>query len=292
MLIAVVIIGLYYLFQFFPVFRYILYGILGLFGFLIFFRYFIRKYDEYERGIIFRMGRYSRVAGPGWSVVLPFIEKEFAKIDVRVKMMALNVPSAFTNDDLEIGLSGFVYYKVEDPTKAMLQIENYQLGIINMVNSEVRNIIGTLKMRELFANLEKLNDLLTDVIRHETWKWGVNISMVQIQGVRPSQEIVNAMKEKTIAKEMMQAQVFNAEAKKVLIEAIGKAGESLNQNAIAYIYIKALEQIGQGQATKILFPAEFFNVIENVGKSIGGNIGGVNINEAINAVKNKILESK
>jgi len=289
---ALIVLFAIYLYQISAVFRNIVYSILAIIGIILFFRYFVKKYDEYERGIIFRMGRYSRVAGPGWSLVIPFLEREYAKLDVRTKMMNLNVSNAFTRDDLRINTTGFIYYRVVDPTKAILQIDNYELGMKNMINSETRNVIGNMNMRELFASLDRLNEILAENIRHQLWNWGLDVSMVQILGVSPPTEIITAMGKKFIAKEMLQAQVFNAEAKKTMIEAIGEAAEKLDDRAIMYIYLKALEELGKGQGTKILFPARFMNILQSVGNSMGPVVNGVNLNQAIEAVKSTIMGSK
>lgn len=290
LIVAIVAVFFVYLYFVSDIIKYFVYAVLSVFGLVLFFRYFVKKYDEYERGIIFRMGRYNRIGGPGWTMIIPFFEKEFARLDVRTKMTNLHVQSAFTKEDLQLGISGFIYYKVVNPSKAILEIDNYRLGLMNLINSETRNVIGSMFMRDVFRSLDKLNDLLADKIRHQTWKWGVDVSMVQVQNIRPAEDIIVAMKQKTIAKEMLQAQTFRAEAKKVTIEAVGEAAKSLDERALTYIYIKALEKISQGKATKIFFPAKLMNVVESFGKGIGASVAGVNLDEAIEAVKNKILE--
>lgn len=292
-LVIVSIIVAVFLFCVSPIFRGIVYFILGFIGLTLFFRFFVKKYDEYERGVIFRIGKFDRISGPGWSIVMPFFEKEFAKVDIRTNMMNLIVPSAFTQDDLKINLSGFIYYKIADPSKAVLKISNYITGLRSLVTSESRNVIGSMTMRELFANLDKLNGLLADRIRHSTWMWGIDVPMVQVEGVQPSEEIINAMKEKTIAKERLQAQRFRAEARKIAIEAIGEGAKKLDERAISYLYLKALEEIGKGKGTKLVFPMKFFDVVEDLGKEFAKNLkgSGIDITEAISAFKEKILSS-
>ncbi len=286
------IIGLVLLWMFNFAFRITTFVLLGVFLASLFFKFFVRKYDEMERAIIFRLGKFNRIAGPGWSIVVPFFEKEYAKIDVRTHMMNIVVPVAFTSDDLRLKLSGVYYYRIVDPEKAILRVENYQRGINNLVLSEMRNTIASMTMREVFANMGKLNDLLKDAIRHKTMKWGIDIDMVQINGIAPPVEIVEAMQAKEIEAQQLQAQRFRAEARKVAIEAIGEAAEKLDDFSIMYLYLEALKELSKGQATKLIFPMQFFNVLEGMKKDVGKALAGLNVASMVNAFKDKILESQ
>ena len=155
--------------------------------------FFIKKYDEFERGIIFRMGKFNRIVGPGWVFVIPFFEKEFKRIDARTQVIDLIIDEAYTLDDLRLEIEGMFYYRITDPEKAILKIEDYEKGINNMITAETRNTIGSLNMRDVFANISKLNEILVDRIRHNSWKWGIDVNMVQLKSVTPPIEIAEAM---------------------------------------------------------------------------------------------------
>ena len=299
MFVALFILAIIVLFFVNPMFQTIVIGffwIVVLVVFLIlFFRFFVKKYDEYQRAIIFRLGKFSRVAGPGWTIVFPFFEKEFAKVDVRTHMLNFEIPTAFTSDDLRLLITGTTYYKISDPNKAVLQIDNYLIALKNLIVSETRNIIGSMNMRELFAKLDKLNDLVTDAVRHNVWKWGINISTMQIRDIRPPSEIAVAMQQKEIEAQQLQAKRFEAEARKVMIEAVGDAANNLSDKAVMYFYIKALEELGRGQATKIIFPSQFFDVLggmdsEVKNSMVGAGLANVGMGSIVDSVKNKIVE--
>ena len=256
----------------------------------VFFKLFVRKYDQYERAVIFRMGKFNRIAGPGWAIVIPFFEKEFAKVDIRTKMIDVYIPMVFTSDDLRLKLDGVVYYKIVDPNKAILKIDNYMSGLKNLITSQMRNLISSMTMRDVFGKLPKLNEMLADSIRHATWKWGIDVPMVQLKGVTPPEEIAVAMQQKEVAAQFMQAQKFRAEARKVAIEALGDAAKKLDDRALSYLYIKALEDISKGSGTKLIFPAQFMNVMKKgFGMGTGFGAAGIDVNEAVNAIKNKIV---
>jgi len=292
LLIIGAIIGLIFLFLTNFVFQIVIYVILALIIAALFMAFFVKKYDETERAIIFRLGKFNRVAGPGWSIVVPFFEKEFARVDVRTKMMNVHVPVAFTKDDLRIELAGIFFYQITNPEKAILSVESYQRGINNVILSETRNAIASMKMRELFANMSQLNNILKDAVRHATWKWGVDVNMVQVKGITPPIEIADAMQEKEIAAQQLQAKRFQAEAKKVAIEAIGEAAKKLDDFSIMYLYLEALKELGKGQSTKMIFPMQFMNILNNMKSDVGTAMAGLNVSNMIGAMKDKILESK
>lgn len=279
-------------FYYFQAVQYITYVLLAGVAAVLFFKFFIKKYDDYERAIIFRFGKFSRIAGPGWSFVIPFFEKEFQRVDIRTKTMELFVPIAFTNDDLRLKIDGIVYYRITDPGKALLKIDNYMVGLGDMMKSEARNLIASLSMRQVFSKLDDLNELLADKIRHETWQWGIDVSMVQLRGIMPPEEIAVAMQEKEIATQYMQAQRFRAEAKKIVMEAVGAGAKKMDDRAMMYLYIKALEEMSKGSATKIVLPMQFSGMMDKIGGGLGTGIGlgeGMDLKEAVDAVKNKIM---
>ncbi len=262
-----------------------------LFFFMFFLAFFVRRYNQFERGIIFRMGKFNRIAGPGWAVVIPFFETEYARVDVRTKMLPIMIPTAFTSDDLRLKISGTVYYRIINPQKAILAIQNYVKGLQDLIVSQVRNIIGSMSMRELFAKLDKLNDILRDSIRHNTWQWGIDVPMVQIKSVMPPEEIAQALQSPFIASQELQAQRFRAEARKVVIQAIGDAAKNLDDRAIMYLYLKALEEISKGSSTKLVFPMQFFDILRGMEGSVGKALTGINMAQAISAIKNTIQSS-
>jgi regulator of protease activity HflC (stomatin/prohibitin superfamily) len=260
--------------------------------FTIFYLFFIKKYDEFERGIIFRMGKFNRVAGPGWSVVLPFFEKEFSRIDARTRMIELNVDEAYTLDDLRLNINGMFYYRIVDAEKAILKIDNYTQGIENLIISQTRNVIGKLNMREVFSNLSRLNDIIIDSIKNDVLKWGIDVNMIQLKEVVPPMEIAVAMQKKEIAANDLQADRFRAEAKKLVMKAIGQGAKELNDKAMMYLYIEALKSMGEGSGSKIIFPAEFMKIIGGVGANLAKtSLAGQDVPSLIQQVKNALTKT-
>lgn len=280
MLIELAIIGiialLFYLFLISPVFQAVIYVLILVMAGVLFFKVMIKQYSAFERAIIFRFGKFHRVAGPGWSIVLPWIEKEFARVDVRTHMMDLSVPVAFTKDDLRLNLSGLFYYKIVNPEKAILKVDDYLRGIRNAVVSEVRNAINNFNMREVFANLDQLNDVITARVKNSLLKWGIDLPSIQILSVTPPEEIALAMESKQVKARETQAQRFRLEARKAAIEAMGEAAEKLDDYILMYVYLQALKELGA--RIPVLRRLEALKEI--------------NVPELVGVIKNKILESK
>ena len=271
-------------------FSWTFYLFIGTLLITVFYLFFVKKYDEFERGIIFRMGKFNRVVGPGWNIVFPFFEKEFSKIDARTHMIDIRVDEAYTSDDLRLQIEGLFYYTIIDPEKAVLKIDDYTKGLKNIIVGESRNTIGNMSMREVFTNIDKLNEIMQDRIRHATWKWGIDVPMMQLRSVSPPLEIAEAMQSKEVASQQLQAQRFKAEAEKVVMSAIGSAGKNLDDRSIMYLYIKALESMGTSESSKILFPAQFLKIVDSVGANLDKtSLKGVDTTNLIEQIKEKII---
>ena len=299
MIAAVAIIILFFLGFYFPAAFYLFLALLFIVILVLFFATSIKKYSQFERGVIFRMGKFNRIAGPGWAIVWPFFEEEYKRIDVRVKMLDISSDDIFTQDDIKVSLQGTIYYQIKDPEKATLQIDNYAQGLSTLVLSAVRNTIASMTMRQLFGKLDALNDLLADSIRQTVMQWGIGVNTVQIRSISPPVEVVQAMMQPEIAANLLQAQRFKADARKITIEAIGKGGEALDDRSVMYLYLEALRQLGESSSSKIVLPMQFFQGMSGIAGGLAGlsamalaTLGGQqNVQNVIDAIKQKIQQS-
>jgi regulator of protease activity HflC (stomatin/prohibitin superfamily) len=261
----------------------------------------LKKYNQFERAIIFRFGKFNRIGGPGWTIVLPFIEEVYQVVDVRTKMKEFDV-TAFTNDDIRLRLEGTMYYTIADPRKAVLNVENYEEGLYDLIQSGVRNSIHAMTMREIFGKLDDLNDLILDETQELADKWGIAINSIQIKSVSPPEEVIQAMQRPEIAANLLQAERFRADARKIVLEAIGEGAKALDDKAVMYLYLQALKQIGESSSSKIVLPMQFFggggeggsaeNALLGLSAAAMASLGGPqNVQNAIESIKQKILSS-
>ncbi len=284
-----------FVFVFAPGLVLVMYTVIFFIFLLIFLVFSVKQYSQFERGIIFRLGKFNRVVGPGWVIVVPGFESEYQRVDVRVKMMDISSQEVFTQDDIKLGLEGTIYYQITDPEKATLQIDNYGQGLSNLVQSAVRNAISSFTMRQLFGNLDKLNDVLADSIRHLTWKWGIDVPTVQIRTIAPPDEVITAMQQPEIAANLLQAQRFKADAQKIVMEAVGEGGHALDDRSMMYLYLQALKQMGESSSSKIVLPMQFMQGMGALGGMAGLSAAGLaaiggqdNVQNVVNQIKTKI----
>lgn len=249
----------------------------------------VKKYKEYERGIILFLGKFSRVVGPGWVFLIPFLEREYKRVDIRTKMIQFDIPIAFTKDKAILKIKGVLYYRIRDPKKAVLDVENYANALRDLIVSETRDTVAALSLDEVLSNIYKLNEFLYDRVRHLAWKWGIYVENVQLTSVAPSQKLAEALQSVKIAEQELLAQNFLANARKIVMEAIGDAAKKLDDKALLYLYIQALKELGQSKSVKILFPMRFLDVLSST--DIEKNLKAINTWEAIQAIK-KVLEKK
>jgi len=274
-------------------FRLLVYLLVGVIVVYVFFRFFIKKFQHYERAVIFRFGRFSRLAGPGWSVVIPLIERVVDVYDIRTSQLKINVPMALTKEEIRLKIAGTLFYRIVDAAKATLNIQNLKYSLSEIVNAELRNLVSSLEFHQIIANMERINQMVSNRLKGLFSNYGVALEFVQLDHIMPPLELVAAMQKVEIAEEEYEAQKFRAMANRVVINALGEAAKNLDSRAIAYLYVKAIESIERDKAAKIIFPAEFMTVFKDIGRDVSNNLlKGIDVNKAINAIKNTILNGK
>lgn len=218
---------------------------------------YIVEFKEYERAVVFRFGRFNRVAGPGWVLILPVIET-YTKYDLRTLTCDIPPQEVITKDGVDLRINAIIYLRVIDPKKAELFIEeDYRYAVEEYVKGRIRNIIGKMNLEEVYAKINEINDMLKEQARQISQNWGVEVEDLELQEVSPPADVATAMKAQEIAGMEKEAARERAEAIKIRINAIQEAAGQLNDKALAYLYIKSLEEIAKGPANKIIFPLEF-----------------------------------
>ena len=227
---------------------------------------YIVEFREYERCVVFRFGRFNRVAGPGWVLILPIIEK-YTKYDLRTHTADIPPQEVISKDGIDLKVDAVVYLRVIDPKKAELFVEeDYRYAVEEFVKGKIRNTIGKLEIADVYGKVTQLNEQLREETRRVSQTWGVEIEDVELQGVTPPADVVNALKAQEIAEREKLAAVERAEAVKIKINAISEAAGELNDKALAYLYMQSLERLATGPANKIIFPLEFTKLAEKLMK--------------------------
>ncbi|MBR6613809.1 MAG: slipin family protein [Clostridia bacterium] len=178
----------------------------------------IRQINEYERGILFSFGKFSRVLAPGWHIILPVIHS-YSKIDVRTKAVDVPEQEAITKDNISIRINAVLYYNVFDASKAVLAVQNYNYAVAQLAQTTMRNIVGSVSLDELLTEREKLSQDICNIVDAATDPWGIKVENVELKDVALPEEMKRVM-----------AKVAEAEREKqsVITKAAGEVEAATN----------------------------------------------------------------
>ncbi|HUL41723.1 MAG TPA: slipin family protein [Burkholderiales bacterium] len=210
---------------------------------------------EYERGVIFFLGRYWKVKGPGLIVVVPGIQQ---MVRVSLRTVVLDVPSqdVISRDNVSVKVNAVVFYRVVDPQKAVIQVENFLLATSQLAQTTLRSVLGKHMLDEMLAEREKLNlDIQTTLDAH-TDQWGIKVSNVEIKQIDINETMIRAIARQAEAERERRAKVIHAEGELQASEKLYEAAKILAQQplAIQLRYLETLTVIGSDKNTTIVFP--------------------------------------
>lgn len=229
---------------------------------------FLIQLKDYERGVIFRLGKVNRVGGPGWTIIIPPFES-LVQVDLRTKTVDIPPQTIVTKDNVEVKVDAVLYIKVgkdkASVINSVVEVADYQKASKEFVIGLIRNETGSLTLSELISKVDQLNRDLKESLERLSNKWGVVVEEVTLQNIDIPRTVIDAMHEKQASIQKRLAIAELAEADRIKIDKIREAAENLNDKAISYYYIKALEKLGEGQSTKFIFPLELTNLAKSLG---------------------------
>ncbi len=235
------------------------------------------KLKDYERAVIFRLGKFSRVGGPGWTLILPFIE-QYKRVDLRTRTLDVERQDTITKDSIEIKIDAVLYIKIkkdnESVKNSVLEIEDFETAAKTFVVASIRDAVGSMDLSEVISNIETINKQVQEGLEEITREWGVRVISVQIKDVDIPQIVLEAMHKQKAAVQEKLARIEKASAHKAEINAVKEAAEGLSDKALNYYYLKALEEMSRGKSTKIIFPLEFSSLASSIGSSLGNRQSG------------------
>ncbi len=215
----------------------------------------VKVVKEYERGVIFRLGRVQGAKGPGLFFILPIVD-QMQKVDLRT--ITLDVPSqdAITSDNVTVKVNAVVYFRVIDPVMAIIQIEDYQRATWQIAQTSLRNVIGQSEIDQMLQERERLNDRLQRIIDEFTEPWGIKVSIVEIKDVELDQSMVRAMARQAEAERERRARVIRAEGELQASHQLGEAARNMQKDpaSMTLRYLQTLLDIGVENNTTTIFP--------------------------------------
>lgn len=210
---------------------------------------------EYERGVIFRLGRIVGVRGPGFIVVIPFLER---MVRVSLRLVTMDVPpqDVITKDNVSVKVNAVVYFRVVEPNRAILQVENYLYATSQLAQTTLRSILGQVELDELLSEREKLNLKLQEVLDKQTDAWGIKVTMVEVKYVDLPQEMQRAMAKQAEAERERRAKVISAEGEFQAATKIAEASEILAVNPVSLQlrFLQTINDVSSEKASTIILP--------------------------------------
>jgi regulator of protease activity HflC (stomatin/prohibitin superfamily) len=215
----------------------------------------VRVLREYERGVIFRLGRLIAQKGPGLILLIPFIDR-MVKVDLRT--VTLNIPpqEVITRDNVPAGVNAVAYFRVVDSRKAIVEVENFLLATSQISQTALRSILGKAEFDQLLSERERLNEELQKIIDESTEPWGVKVTAVEIKDVEIPEQMQRAIARQAEAERERRAKIINSEGEFQAAQKLTDAADIISTNpaSLQLRYLQTLLQIGSNQNTTVVFP--------------------------------------
>jgi regulator of protease activity HflC (stomatin/prohibitin superfamily) len=229
-------------------------GFIGLIVLLLLFSA-IKVVQEYERGVIFRLGRFVGAKGPGLFFIIPFIDR-MVKVDLRTVTLDVPAQEAISRDNVTLKVNAVVYFRVLDPGNAVIQVEDYRRATWQIAQTTLRNVIGQSELDEILANREKVNDQLQQIIDEQTEPWGIKVSLVEVKDVELPQTMQRAMARQAEAEREKRAKIIHASGEFEASKALGEAATIISREpaTLQLRYLQTLTEIAAEKNSTIVFP--------------------------------------
>lgn len=218
---------------------------------------------EYERGVIFRLGRFAGIRGPGLFLIVPIIDK-MVKVDLRVITMDIPAQDVITRDNVPVKVDAVLYFRVADPGRATIEVENYLMATSQNSQTSLRGVVGASEFDELLSEREKLNGKLHTIIDAATDPWGIKVTAVEIKHVEIPDAMHRAIAKQAEAERMKRAKIILAEGEYLASAKLKAAGEILKADPIVLRYLETLADAAKEKNTTVLFPVEMLGMLKKL----------------------------
>jgi len=216
---------------------------------------FIKVLREYERAVVFTLGRFTGVKGPGLIIIIPLIQ-QIERVELRTVVMDVPSQDVISRDNVSVKVNAVVYYRVIDPERAIIQVENFNVATSQLAQTTLRAVLGKHELDEMLAEREKLNKDIQKDLDIQTDAWGIKVANVEIKHVDIDESMIRAIARQAEAERERRAKVIHAEGELQASQKLLEAAEVLarNPNAMSLRYLQTLVEIAGEQSSTIVFP--------------------------------------
>jgi len=215
----------------------------------------IRVLREYHRGVVFTLGRFTGIKGPGLIIIIPFIQ-QMVRVDLRTIVLDVPTQDVISHDNVSVHVNAVVYFRVLDPEKAIIQVENFHMATSQLAQTTLRSVLGGHELDEMLSEREKLNVDIQSILDKQTDVWGIKISNVEIKHIDLDESMIRAIAKQAEAERERRAKVINAKGELEASENLLKAADVISKNPIGIQlrYLQTLSDISGDKTNTVVFP--------------------------------------
>jgi regulator of protease activity HflC (stomatin/prohibitin superfamily) len=224
----------------------------------------IKILREYQRGVIFQLGRFWKVKGPGLIIVIPVVQ-QMERVDLRVIVMDVPTQDVISKDNVSVMVNAVVYFRVIDPEKAIIQVEHYLEAISQLAQTTLRSVLGQHELDDMLSERDTLNHDIQAILDRQTDAWGIKVANVEIKHVDLNESMIRAIAAQAEAERQRRAKVIHATGEKQAAAELVEAAKTLAEepNAIQLRYLQTLTEIAGDKSSTIVFPLDLVEKIKN-----------------------------
>ena len=214
-----------------------------------------RVLREYERGVVFLLGRYQRVKGPGLIIIIPLLQ-QMVRVDLRTIVMDVPTQDLITRDNVSVQVNAVLYFRVIDPDHAVLNVENYMEAIGQLAQTTLRSVLGQHELDELLAERERLNNNIQTILDQQTDQWGIKVASVEIKHVDIDESMIRAIAKQAEAERERRAKIIHADGEYEAAERLVEAAQRMasESGSMQLRYLQTLTEIAGEKSSTIVFP--------------------------------------
>lgn len=214
----------------------------------------LKQVNQWERGVVFTMGRYSYIMQPGWRLLVPIFQT-FKKVDIRIKAVDVPDQKAITRDNVSVTVNAVIYYKVVDAGKAIIEVENFYYAISQYAQTTMRNIVGEVSLDELLAQRDKIADRIREIVEKETGDWGIQVNNVELKDVSLPESMERTIAKQAEAEREKRAVIINSEGELAAAQNIASAAKILaaSDGALHLRTLQSINDISSDQSNTVVF---------------------------------------
>ncbi len=229
----------------------------------------LKQINQYERGVVYTMGKFTGIIGPGWKLIIPIFQT-FKKVDIRTKAVDVPKQETITKDNVSCKMNAVIYYKVTDSGKAINEVENVFWAVSQLAQTTMRRIAGEATLDELLSNREKIAEQILTSIDHTTDQWGIDVEAVELKDIELPESMVRTMAKQAEAEREKRATILNSEGEVLAAENLTKAAAMMAKTpgALHLRTLNSINDISSDQSNTVIFavPMEVLRAVEGMGE--------------------------